>query len=327
MIQSNKLLDSFFSFKNIIGFIVSAICIYWSFFKFESGIFYKHISSIDYYLFVLASFLLILSVLIRSLRWILFFKDEESENLTLYQLFENQMIGYFANNILPLRLGDLLRVSKMSKVTGLSQSYLLGTIISERIIDIISLFLLSLIFLVFFYNDIEISSLTSQLNFITLFNAQIFIYIFILFLLLLLGYFIIKNTNWFNFKLFISAFLNVKGYVRILKILFFSFLIWGIYLLNIMVISQSVIGIESFSMIDSMLLLIFVTISIVLLPSGPGTIGTFQAAVIFIMTSDFFGYIDSEAVSFSIILHAYSYIAYSIVGGYFFLKSNFQLNQ
>ena len=76
-----------------------------------------------------------------------------------------------------------------------------------------------------------------------------------------------------------------------------------------------------------MLLLIFVTISIVLLPSGPGTIGTFQAAVIFIMTSDFFGYIDSEAVSFSIILHAYSYITYSIVGGYFFLKSNFQLNQ
>ena len=33
-----------------------------------------------------------------------------------------------------------------------------------------------------------------------------------------------------------------------------------------------------------------------------------------------------SAESFSIILHAYSYITYSIIGGYFFLRSNIKVN-
>ena len=59
-----------------------------------------------------------------------------------------------------------------------------------------------------------------------------------------------------------------------------------------------------------------------ILPSAPGAIGTFQASIIFVMTSRWFGYENSDAMSFSIILHAYSYITYSIIGGYFFLNSN-----
>jgi len=45
------------------------------------------------------------------------------------------------------------------------------------------------------------------------------------------------------------------------------------------------------------------------------------------MTSNLLGYKESEASSFAIILHAYSYITYSIIGGYFFLKSNLKLRQ
>ena len=68
------------------------------------------------------------------------------------------------------------------------------------------------------------------------------------------------------------------------------------------------------------------TLSIVIVPSAPGTIGTFQAAVILVMTSNLFGYDIYQAMSFSIILHAYSYITYFIIGGYFFLKSNVKIN-
>ena len=80
----------------------------------------------------------------------------------------------------------------------------------------------------------------------------------------------------------------------------------------------------------ALLLLAFMTL-IMILPSAPGTIGTFEASIILVMMSDLFGFIDpsvrsnpelykqayTEAMSFSIILHAYSYITYSVIGGNF----------
>ena len=80
-----------------------------------------------------------------------------------------------------------------------------------------------------------------------------------------------------------------------------------------------------YSIMESLLLLTFMTF-IMIFPSAPGAIGTFQLSIIFVMTSDLFGYENSDAMSFSIILHAYSYITYSIIGGYFFLKSNVKIN-
>ena len=320
-----RFMKHFFSSKNLIGFIISGLCIYWSFNNFQFEDFSKHIKSINYYLFIMASSILIFSVLIRSIRWLLFFKDEETKSLTLLKLFKNEMIGYFGNNIFPLRLGDLLRVSKMSKSTQMSQSYLLGTIVAERIIDIVSLFILLIVFLIFFWNNPMVYGLYKTLYGIIDFNNFI-IYLFILAFLFVSGYFLLRKSDLFSWSLFKSAFLNIKGCKKIFKIIFLSLLIWGIYLLNIIIISYSMPGIDNLSIIDSFLLLIFVTLSIIILPSAPGTIGTFQASVIFVMTSSLFGYERSQAVSFSIILHAYSYITYSIVGGYFFLKSNVKLN-
>ena len=48
------------------------------------------------------------------------------------------MIGHFGNNILPLRLGELIRVYIVSKDWQISKSYVLGTIILERLLDAIT---------------------------------------------------------------------------------------------------------------------------------------------------------------------------------------------
>ena len=104
--------------------------------------------------FILAIVSLIISVIVRSMRWSLFFKDEEIKNIRVVDLFENQMIGYFGNNIFPLKLGDLLRASIMAKKINMSKSYLLGSIALERIIDIISLLFFSAIVLIFQINNL-----------------------------------------------------------------------------------------------------------------------------------------------------------------------------
>ena len=312
----------FFSPKNLFGIIISGGCIYWSFSNFNLDDFFNHVQSINYYFFILASLLLILSVLIRSFRWMLFFKDGEIKNLQLFELFKNEMIGYFGNNIFPLRLGDVLRVTKISKVTKMSQSYLLGTIVAERIIDILSLLIFLLLIFPFFWNSPIVAKILYEFNFI---DFEI-VYIIIFLLLLLFVYVLFKKTNLIDWNSFVSAFSNLIGFNKIFKIFILSLSVWSIYLLNIIIISCSMPAIENFTFLNSLLLLVFITLSIVVLPAAPGTIGTFQAAVIFIMTSSLFNYSKNEAASFSIILHAYSYITYSIIGGYFFLKSNIDID-
>jgi len=324
MNRINQFMKHFFSFKNLIGIFISIICVYWSLANFEFDNFLNHIKSINYYLFIFSALLLIFSVLIRSFRWLLFFSSEEMEKLKVLSLFKNEMIGYFGNNIFPLRLGDLLRVSKMSSETQMSQAYLLGSIIAERIIDIFSLIILLLLFLVFSWKNQMISDFFSEFNFINLADLSIYLLLLVLFILII--YFFTKNNKLFNWSLFVSAFSNIKGSKKIFKILLFSLSIWIIYLINIIIISHSIPGVKDFSIIEAMMILAFVTLSIVVVPSAPGSIGTFQAAVIFIMTSSLFGYEKSEAISFSIILHSYSYITYSIIGGYFFIKSNLKVD-
>lgn len=325
MINSKKITAHFFSMKNLLGLIVSIVCIYWSFSSFNREVFVQHVKSINYYFFLLASLLLIFTVFIRSIRWYLFFSDDESKKIHLFALFKNEMIGYFGNNIFPLRLGDLLRVSKLSKVINLSQSYLLGTIVLERIIDIFSLLLLCLLFLPFFWGHELIFKLISEINLIN-FNT-IYLYVVVVVIILLMMYFFVKKSNIIDLSLFISAFSNINNYKKFFMVILLSLFIWIIYLLNIIIISHSMINVGNLTILESFLLLFFITFSIVVLPSAPGTVGTFQAAVIFIMTSSLFNYDRVTALSFSIILHAYSYITYSLIGGYFFLKSNINLGK
>ena len=124
------------------------------------------------------------------------------------------MIGYFGNNILPFRLGDIVRVSEISKATNLSPPYLFGTIAAERIIDIGSLFVFSICFLLFFWND------PVFLDGLVMFKKHIdindFSSLFILIGFIFAACLLIKSKNLFglrklfDFNLFISAFTNIK---------------------------------------------------------------------------------------------------------------------
>ena len=89
-----------FPLKSILGLVVSIGCVYIIIDDFDFQLFIQDVKGINLYLFIFASIMLIVSVVIRSFRWRLFFKEEESRKIKIYQLFKNEMIGYFVNNIL-----------------------------------------------------------------------------------------------------------------------------------------------------------------------------------------------------------------------------------
>jgi uncharacterized protein (TIRG00374 family) len=99
--------------------------------------------------FVLAAFTIYyLSFPIRTLRWQLllqnagYTKANEIELPKFWKLLEIIYISWFANSIVPAKLGDLYRAYLLRKETGLPTSRTFGTVIAERLLDLIVLLLL-----------------------------------------------------------------------------------------------------------------------------------------------------------------------------------------
>jgi uncharacterized protein (TIRG00374 family) len=100
-------------------------------------------------LFVLAAFFTYyLSFPIRTLRWRILLQNvgytkENGVNLPKFpKLLEIIYISWFANVIVPAKLGDLYRAYLLRKETDLSASRTFGTVLAERLLDLIVLLLL-----------------------------------------------------------------------------------------------------------------------------------------------------------------------------------------
>jgi len=84
-----------------------------------------------YYLMVAA--LLAVGYWVRSLRWRLLLKPLKDCNLG--DLFSANLIGFMANNILPARLGELVRAYAANRLAQVPASSALATLVIERVLD------------------------------------------------------------------------------------------------------------------------------------------------------------------------------------------------
>ena len=98
-----------------------------------------------------------------------------------------------------------------------------------------------------------------------------------------------------------------------------TILIWCIYLLDVYLIQKAF----QFNLSWSQTLTVLVISSLALsIPSAPGMIGTFHAAVKYTMV-DLFAFSANDGNSFAILMHAYGYILFTSLGAYYFMKSQF----
>ena len=130
--------------KKYIGFIsafISCFCIYLVYKKIDSDNFFNVLLSVNYIYIFLAGLFLYITIWLRALRWNLILVEKNN----IRRLFKIQMIGYFVNYTLPLRAGELLKSILLGKKNGMAKSYIFGTVIIERFLDMFSLFLMTLI--------------------------------------------------------------------------------------------------------------------------------------------------------------------------------------
>ncbi len=122
---------------------ISCLGLYLAFHDFNLDEFNNNLRSLNYYLVGGACLLLILSVWLRAIRWELLFRSEGE--ISTFSLFKNQLIGYFGNNVLPLRFGEVIRAYLLGKEHNITSTYVFGTVINEKIIDMITLLLFFLL--------------------------------------------------------------------------------------------------------------------------------------------------------------------------------------
>jgi uncharacterized protein (TIRG00374 family) len=75
----------------------------------------------------------VLDVLLRALRWQVLLSP--LARVPYPTTLASLLVGYLANNVLPARLGEVVRSHDLGTRTGLSRSMILGTIVIERVVD------------------------------------------------------------------------------------------------------------------------------------------------------------------------------------------------
>ena len=208
---------------------------------------WEELKTANYWWFLVAIILAILSHIFRALRWNLLIEQmgyKTRTSITFYSV----MMGYLANLALP-RLGEVTRCGFLSKKENIPFNALFGTVIAERVFDLVVLLFIIVMVVVTqiqiiggFLNEILVKPFLGAYygNFMV-----IIVVVLGLVLLTLLSLFIFRKlkpwlkttTVYGKIESFIDGFMDgLKSIAKLKqKILFFlyTFAIWFFYLLMI----------------------------------------------------------------------------------------------
>ena len=74
-----------------------------------------------------------IDIVLRAVRWRMLLRPLAP--LPFRPVLASLLVGYLANNVLPARLGEIVRSHDLGRRTGVSRSTILGTIVVERVVD------------------------------------------------------------------------------------------------------------------------------------------------------------------------------------------------
>jgi len=263
--------------------------------------------------------------LLMSVRWQ--YLVSQAQPVGWGDVFSAMMVGYFANNVLPARTGELLRVHVLGRRVSLSRAFTLATIVVERLSDVVSLLLVLLVVMVAF----PLPSWARRIGLI------VFILLLGMVLILievvegrrsskyLLRFSLMqKIAAWVRRPLaaFREGLQTLMGVKRLSILLGLSLLIWSLSALTLSLTLASLrVSVPVYG-------LFFATAIInlgLVIPSSPGYIGTYQWLVMSALGA--FHVSHSRALTCSIVLHALWYIPLTIVGAVCFWRENLHLSQ
>ncbi len=177
----------------------------------------------------------------RTIRWQMIIEPIEKKT-RISNTFFAVMMGYFANLLIP-RMGEISRCGVLSKYENISVSRLIGTVVVERLMDVIMLLLCLLLVLALQFNIVAdfLFKNTDFTKFTNLFT-NIWTYVVILAIVMLVRSFkrwFSKTTPYIKLKAlwakFAEGFLAIKNVKNKWAFAFHTVFIWVMYFFMIYV--------------------------------------------------------------------------------------------
>ncbi len=305
--------------KIVIGLFISAIFMYLALRKVDYEQMVQAFKKADYWMILPGLALLFFSHWLRSVRWRFLLNPVSRPPVST--LYSALLIGYMANTFLPAHLGEFLRAIVVGKKHEVSGSAVFGTIVMERIIDVITLFLLLAFTMIVFPFPawVEKSGYISLFGVLGLFS-------------ILLGLKIQRQrtTQMINritgfvpqkwrekFFITMDSFLNgitplqrKRDYILVTVL---SLIIWACYGIIFQIFFYAFDFVVNYDLpwITAWVLLVITTFAI-LVPSSPGYVGTYH--YLCALALGLFGVPNSPALSFAFVLHGINFIPILFVG-------------
>jgi len=261
--------------------------------------------------FVFLSALYSVSFLFRALRWKSILHPMTKISLKDSFLITNT--GFFVNALLPARTGEIARAYLLSKKKNLGKIKSFSTVLLDRIIDGLTLFL-------FFIFAVFLIEIPEEIKKMLLIPAVIFIISFFFFL----------KPDKFKFigRIFAKMFPSIKGKIKYIfeetkqagnvfysekkelgLILIYSVLIWTIESL-VFYFTAQFIGIP-LTLFHVFLLIVIVGFA-TMIPSAPSYVGTFEAGFVLFFLA--FGLNQNSAISMGILIHLIQTVVIMVLG-------------
>ena len=293
--------------------VITALALHIAFKGVDWDVLLEHLSGVSRWWLALTVILTATSYFMRARRWQFLFPNFGINYATSLRVL---ILGFFMNNVLPAKAGEIVRAHMGSRSTGQTRTLVLATIASERLADGLSLSLMFVIFC-FHLGDAQVNTNLSYVA--LLFGCVTLAVLFTLVLrqpILGLAESVSKRLDnkaseyaFDRLRLFLDG-LKPLCSARIVPIvILWSTLIWLIELCVFVCVSQAFDANLSLAM--CVLFMVTVNFSS-LIPAGPAGVGVIEAVTSAVLVS--VGVPKELALTMVITQHAIQYLVVGIPG-------------
>lgn len=268
-------------------------------------------------------FLLVISYAVRGKRWIVWQKD-----LTYWDSFKLIMVGFMGNNILPARMGEILRAhcaaDRINNASGRTST--LASIVIERVLDGFILAIAGIIVLASVSIDRRLFTalmIVCILFFVLTMGLLISIYFYepiIRFVEATNRIFPGHITTFGKEKVeyFLDGLLLIRGFNRMCKGILFTAAIWIIELVMYYFIAN---GVQHGISVGKCLLFLVSVNFASLFPFTIGGIGAIEGVATVYLTSA--GIPPNSSLAMVVIQHGYQFIFTTLLGAFFYFTNRY----
>ena len=289
--------------KRHIGWFVSAIFLVLVFRNVEWGEFFASLRTISWWQPVILAAIYLFGYQIRGMRSLFLLPS-----LNFNQALGGVFIGYAANNILPARLGELVRAHVVGKRAGIKRTVAFSSVLVERVFDGSAIVVLLLIGA----GELQLPEWADQAR-----SLGILLFSLALGGVLLVGW---THTYWDRFLpmnrlgefahgLFEGVALAVRTPLTLFLVLSSSLFIWTVEAFMFYWCAYAFDIDLSFK--GALFVMSIVNLG-VLIPSSPGGLGLFQFFCV--KSLEFFGVDHAQATAYSVLVHLCQYIPVTTIG-------------